>query len=56
MVKRKAYDISERQRYLERRKRNKVNIRHNRVEGRKDKGNGVWLKTRQRIRRRMLGG
>lgn len=53
MAKSKPYDMSEKEKHLEQRKRNKINIRHNSPNG-KSKGQKRWIKTRRRIRRKLL--
>jgi hypothetical protein len=48
-------NVNEQQKYLEQRKRSKINIRHNSPGGKRS-GAEAWLKTRHRVRRRLFGG
>lgn len=53
MTRSERYQMSEKQKWFEKRKSNKINKRHNSPAG-KRKGVGVWFKTRRRVRRSLL--
>jgi len=54
MAKNSPYKMSDNEKELEYRKRKKINIRHNSPMGKKAQGEKRWIKTRRRVRRKML--
>ena len=55
MEKGKDFEMSDKEKYLEQRKRKKINIRHYSLAGKgKNKGMKAWLRSRRRVRRHIL--
>ena len=55
MEKGKDFEMSDKEKYLEQRKRKKINIRHYSLAGKgKNKGMKAWLRSRRRVRKHIL--